>query len=225
MDLTQNLNTIRTAIERPPSDGKSSQGSIKVTEDFGCAQNCGDDQCPVCLEKDVNTMLLPCNHRFHGDCILQWVDHSFSCPMCRTEVTHFLPLSHMNKETQNAFIQIWDKHYVTRQPPALAPQRINYGKMMSNEKRGRISCSPMKTTSFLGRSKSFNTLSLANNHCHTCSNPFENAYVYIAFDHKFCNAQCRLKYAKNNKKDMDGGDEHATTSFYVDYTQTLKYMS
>lgn len=209
MDLTQNLSTIRTAIKESYEDDKSSQGSIKVTEDFGCAQNCGDDQCPVCLEKDVNTMLLPCNHRFHGDCILQWVDHSFSCPMCRAEVTHFLPLTNMNKETQNAFIQIWDKHYVTQQPTAL--QRGNYSKM---------------STQKLGRTKSFNSLGLAAiNCCHTCSNPFDNAYVYIAFDHKFCCAQCRLKYAKNNKKQMNGVDEHATTSFYVDYTQTVKYLS
>lgn len=36
--------------------------------------------------KDVNTkiMVTPCNHVFHSECLVNWMDHKEVCPICRT---------------------------------------------------------------------------------------------------------------------------------------------
>jgi len=71
-----------------------------------------DGQCPVCLEdsNEPDTMLLPCAHAFHGDCILPWVENSFSCPMCRTEIGQFIPVT--GAPIKDEFSDLWNKHYV-----------------------------------------------------------------------------------------------------------------
>lgn len=48
-------------------------------------------QCPICLLKFVESseakaVRLPkCNHTFHCECLLKWLEHTSSCPMCRQE--------------------------------------------------------------------------------------------------------------------------------------------
>jgi len=45
--------------------------------------------CSVCLtqiEKDAETILVPCGHMFHEPCILKWLDIHNTCPVCRFEL-------------------------------------------------------------------------------------------------------------------------------------------
>ena len=48
-------------------------------------------QCPICLarfsaESDAKAVRLPtCAHTFHRECLLKWLEHTSSCPMCRQE--------------------------------------------------------------------------------------------------------------------------------------------
>lgn len=48
----------------------------------------GEDRaCPVCLvdmDPGEPSRELPCGHRFHGECILEWLRTKNSCPVCRT---------------------------------------------------------------------------------------------------------------------------------------------
>ena len=44
------------------------------------------DCCPICLDADTNAAHvwhLPCGHRTHEHCIVEWFARSRSCPMCR----------------------------------------------------------------------------------------------------------------------------------------------
>ncbi|KAF3627782.1 putative peroxidase N-like isoform 1 [Capsicum annuum] len=46
--------------------------------------------CSICMEEfviDSEASQLPCNHLFHNDCIVPWLNRSNTCPLCR----HKLP--------------------------------------------------------------------------------------------------------------------------------------
>ena len=45
--------------------------------------------CCICLDEislGAKTILLPCGHMFHSDCIITWLKKNNSCPMCRFEI-------------------------------------------------------------------------------------------------------------------------------------------
>ena len=44
------------------------------------------DDCSICLNKidiDEDIIILPCCHRYHKSCILQWFNQQNTCPICR----------------------------------------------------------------------------------------------------------------------------------------------
>lgn len=46
-------------------------------------------KCPVCLlefEEQETVRKMPCEHFFHGGCILPWLGKTNSCPLCRLEL-------------------------------------------------------------------------------------------------------------------------------------------
>jgi hypothetical protein len=56
--------------------------------------------CSVCLtdiNKDQDTILIPCGHLFHNDCITKWLDMNNTCPVCRYE----LPTDNQNNTRPN----------------------------------------------------------------------------------------------------------------------------
>ena len=47
------------------------------------------DTCAICLSKksfSKSVAVLPCGHRFHEECILEWLDEQPNCPICRAHV-------------------------------------------------------------------------------------------------------------------------------------------
>ena len=47
------------------------------------------EKCTICLEDLVTGSELtrmPCNHMFHGDCIVEWLKKRVTCPLCRFEL-------------------------------------------------------------------------------------------------------------------------------------------
>ncbi|KAI6191706.1 hypothetical protein M3Y97_00256900 [Aphelenchoides bicaudatus] len=51
----------------------------------------GDSTCSICLEQYVEkdqdgVRELPCKHRYHFDCIKNWLNHATNCPTCRYEL-------------------------------------------------------------------------------------------------------------------------------------------
>lgn len=49
-----------------------------------------ETECPICLKKfeqDDELTLLPCDHEFHNQCVVAWLEKAANCPLCR----HSLP--------------------------------------------------------------------------------------------------------------------------------------
>lgn len=56
-------------------------------------------ECAICKDSfkiDEETIGLPCQHLYHGDCILPWLQQHNSCPVCRYE----LPVDDLEYEKQ-----------------------------------------------------------------------------------------------------------------------------
>ena len=48
----------------------------------------GDDECSICLQtlNSQKIKVLPCEHTFHTDCILEWLTNTNTCPICRKSI-------------------------------------------------------------------------------------------------------------------------------------------
>lgn len=49
------------------------------------------DECTICISPFENGEVLsclPCDHRFHEECIVPWLDRSSTCPLCKRDATH-----------------------------------------------------------------------------------------------------------------------------------------
>jgi len=50
-------------------------------------------RCSICIctyEEDEDTTFLPCKHRFHSACVLEWFKRSHVCPYCKDDVAFSL---------------------------------------------------------------------------------------------------------------------------------------
>ena len=55
--------------------------------------------CAICLEliEEVDQYeTIECKHRFHQNCILKWIKHSYECPLCRRFIGSKAITSSMN---------------------------------------------------------------------------------------------------------------------------------
>jgi len=68
----------------PPASKKF----IDSLDDVQLVNDEDEKNCPICLknfEQDDIVNNLPCKHRFHSDCIKQWLQKTNSCPVCRRQ--------------------------------------------------------------------------------------------------------------------------------------------
>jgi hypothetical protein len=67
------------AIKRETYGSKKAAESSREQED-----------CPVCLEKFLvgqGLLALPCNHKFHPNCLTPWLEGHEQCPYCRARIS------------------------------------------------------------------------------------------------------------------------------------------
>ena len=60
-------------------------------------------ECPVCQDdfvEGVETIVLPCKHIFHPDCILNWLKLNGTCPVCRLSLVDPPPSAPINLPEQ-----------------------------------------------------------------------------------------------------------------------------
>jgi len=214
MDLRGGLQKIRkSTFEKQAS--LESVSEIDVQGDFGCYKACDSDQCAVCLEKKCNTMLLPCTHQFHADCIIQWTERQFSCPLCRSEVSHFVPLRNLHPGRHAEFEKLWERHYYFPEKKEASPE-------LKPKSAPKVSFqSTLKRTQSLAQLASLSPPP-ATHECRKCKGDLNDGFVYFAFDFRFCSTQCRLSYARENKRGSSSCDD-GTTSLYVDHSQIAHY--
>ncbi|XP_028977672.1 E3 ubiquitin-protein ligase RNF126 isoform X2 [Esox lucius] len=85
--ITQLLNQFENTGPPPADRDKiKSLPTVLITQ-----EHVGSDlECPVCKEDysiGENVRQLPCNHLFHNDCIVPWLEQHDTCPVCRKSLS------------------------------------------------------------------------------------------------------------------------------------------
>jgi len=52
--------------------------------------------CSICLEENTNYKLRVCGHKFHDECIFQWIKIKPICPLCRAICINSFPYTYKN---------------------------------------------------------------------------------------------------------------------------------
>ncbi|XP_013860017.1 E3 ubiquitin-protein ligase RNF126 [Austrofundulus limnaeus] len=122
--ITQLLNQFENTGP-PPADRDKIKNlpSVQITDEHVASAL----ECPVCKEDysiGENVRQLPCNHMFHNDCIVPWLEQHDTCPVCRKS------LSGQNTATN---------------PPELS--RINFTSFSSSSSSSSSSSTPQSSGS------------------------------------------------------------------------------
>ena len=98
------LNEILNTLERNQAESRrqahppTSDANLKKLKKFSLTEKyCKKEKdgklelpsCCICLDEiniGAKTVLLPCGHMFHSDCIITWLKKNNTCPMCRFEI-------------------------------------------------------------------------------------------------------------------------------------------
>eukprot|EP01063_Lacrimia_lanifica_P015492 TRINITY_DN22238_c0_g1_i1.p1 TRINITY_DN22238_c0_g1~~TRINITY_DN22238_c0_g1_i1.p1 ORF type:complete len:445 (+),score=23.69 TRINITY_DN22238_c0_g1_i1:91-1425(+) len=82
------FNARRTSAPTPAGSGASPSASPELPE---MAAAPAENECAICLElvSEDAAHLLPCRHRFHGECVRKMFEQTMHrvCPLCRTDIT------------------------------------------------------------------------------------------------------------------------------------------
>lgn len=72
--------------------GFYNQNPINIKNNF-IIEDCKiyDDVCCICLEKNIsNVVKLVCNHNYHLECIIKWMETSKTCCLCKTGLYYLI---------------------------------------------------------------------------------------------------------------------------------------
>ena len=74
----------------PPASKKSIEKLEKIIINDEKLKSFGiENTCAVCKDEFIigqECLLMPCQHHFHKDCLLPWLNERNSCPVCRFEL-------------------------------------------------------------------------------------------------------------------------------------------
>eukprot|EP00039_Didymoeca_costata_P029942 m.27156 g.27156 ORF g.27156 m.27156 type:complete len:173 (+) comp7868_c0_seq2:93-611(+) len=92
-NLTTQVSRILIELDRDSNDVTKIPASQKFISELEHVHPCSEDiaehaQCPVCmvpLEEEDIIVALSCDHIFHPDCVVPWLQKRNNCPVCRQE--------------------------------------------------------------------------------------------------------------------------------------------
>ncbi|KAJ9677272.1 hypothetical protein PVL29_022332 [Vitis rotundifolia] len=64
----------------------ATRASIEALEKIKFEDGNSTDKCMICLEEfatESEVSRMPCSHVYHEDCIIEWLERSHMCPLCR----------------------------------------------------------------------------------------------------------------------------------------------
>ncbi|KAK7311545.1 hypothetical protein RJT34_09762 [Clitoria ternatea] len=64
----------------------ASKTAIESLQKAKLQDNATMEKCTICLtefDKDAQVLLMPCKHVYHEECLIQWLQASHMCPLCR----------------------------------------------------------------------------------------------------------------------------------------------
>ena len=82
MMTTEEHHTTTSATSDVTSSSPTNNGNSSSLHSLECSI-CYE---PIDVRKRHDYMLAPCNHLFHRECLVQWMDVKMECPICRTEL-------------------------------------------------------------------------------------------------------------------------------------------
>lgn len=80
------MESTQTYEAKPIPADKSIIEQLEKLRLDGLEENTKQMACTICMEDfegGVEVTQLPCLHLYHGDCIVQWLETSHVCPLCR----------------------------------------------------------------------------------------------------------------------------------------------
>eukprot|EP01064_Diplonema_japonicum_P001589 TRINITY_DN11047_c0_g1_i1.p1 TRINITY_DN11047_c0_g1~~TRINITY_DN11047_c0_g1_i1.p1 ORF type:complete len:606 (+),score=57.35 TRINITY_DN11047_c0_g1_i1:102-1919(+) len=75
------IQSISTPTSTPPEGTR--KRSVTVSEETGATLDCVICQSLIDVNSSTNYMLPPCEHLFHPECLIEWMQHKMECPVCR----------------------------------------------------------------------------------------------------------------------------------------------
>uniref|UniRef100_A0A1A9VZT5 RING-type domain-containing protein n=1 Tax=Glossina brevipalpis TaxID=37001 RepID=A0A1A9VZT5_9MUSC len=88
----QILEAMQGACDEFSRDLRTVKINMLPSNEYNIEMSNGDQlSCAICINDFLSKEIirtLPCNHRFHVECIDKWLQSNSTCPMCRARVIH-----------------------------------------------------------------------------------------------------------------------------------------
>ncbi|CAJ1336364.1 unnamed protein product [Effrenium voratum] len=82
--------TLRSIEDRWGVAGTAVTEVIEAIQSSAAVEVPADTECPICLGCEDSLLgswrELPCSHRFHEECLLEWIGRKPRCPLCRLDL-------------------------------------------------------------------------------------------------------------------------------------------